>query len=146
MASAAVVQVQGLRALARDLQRAGTSDSSAVLVQMREAGRSAAEPVADAVRGAYPFDSGRLSGSVRVTATRTGASVRVGRASIPYAGPVDFGGYPGDRQYVRDGRYLYPTARAMFSGVQDKYSAALEVGFNTYPWTNTTTNGESVHD
>ena len=148
--SSAAVEVVGLKALARDVKRLGTAPD--LLVQMREAARQAAEPVAAAIRSALPRSNtdhaGRLAGSVRTTATRTGAAVRMGTAAVDYAGPVEFGGWPVGREYVADGRYMYPTAREsnMATTAATNYSAAIQRAVNGYNWTNTTKEGDAVHD
>lgn len=144
--AAPVVEVVGLKALARDLARASDPHAGELLVVMREAGRRAAQPVATAVAAAYPNVTGTLSGSVRVTASRSGAAVRVGKASVPYAGPVDFGGYPGDRPFLPNGRYLYPTAEGLAESAATLYNEELQKGLDSLPWTNTTDSAGSVHD
>ena len=107
------VEVIGLKALARDVKKMG--DSTDLLSQMREAARQATEPVAAAIREALPRSdtdhSGRLAGNIRTTATRTGSAIRMGSAGVPYAGPVEFGGWPDGREFLTDGRYMFPTAR-----------------------------------
>jgi hypothetical protein len=140
--AAPVVAVVGLNALNRDIKRA-TEDTSPIYAVMSRAGREAATPVASAVRSAYPVRSGRLGADVRVSATRSGAAVRVGRASVRYAGPVDFGGWPEGRQYLVDGRYLFPAATALASEAAQLYEAALAEGFDAFAWTNET---GAVHD
>lgn len=152
MASSRDIQVEviGLKALARDIKKMSGSDD--LLAQMREAARQATEPVATAIREALPRSdtdhAGRLAGNVRTTATRTGSAIRMGSAAIKYAGPVEFGGYPGDREFVADGRYMFPTARsANLSAIAAaKYSTALERTIDGYAWTNTTTEGDKVHE
>ena len=93
---------------------------------------------------------GALSGDVRTSGTKTGASVRVGRKTIPYAGWVDFGGTRPDsssRDYVPAGRYLFPAAQALASKSAETYGQALERLFDDPSiWTNTTTDGSAVHD
>jgi Bacteriophage HK97-gp10, putative tail-component len=147
MASQVSVQVVGLKSLMRDLKKLSDPRAGALVKAMQEAGRRAAEPIAEALRSAYPKGkTGRLRGSVRVTASRTGAAVRVGRKSIPYAGPVDFGGYPGDRAFIKDGRYLYPTMHAHQADAVHRYEQAVGKVVEGYDWTNTTTTAEGVHD
>jgi hypothetical protein len=150
MATDPQVAVVGLRALNRDLNRA-LDDRGPISKAMSQAGRTAAEPVAAAVRGALPHVSGTLAGDVRVNATRTGATVRMGRKTVPYAGWIDFGGtrhspHESTRDFVRTGRYLFPAAAGLAPKVAGLYSAALTEAFDTFPWENTTSNGESVHD
>jgi hypothetical protein len=143
MAAAAAVQVVGLRALFRDLNRMSDPRAGELTRAMAAAGRAAAEPVAEAVRSAYPSISGRLAGTVRVTGSRSGAAVRVGRKTVPYAGPVDFGGWPEGRPYVADGRYLYPAMRAHQPQAVAAYERAVAQVTGAYPWTNT---GGNPHD
>jgi hypothetical protein len=146
MANAPVVDVIGLRALQRDLAKATDPRAGELSAAMRKAGGAAAAPVAEAARGAVPVDSGRLSGDIRVNASRTGATVRMGRASVPYAGPVDFGGYPGDREYLAGGRYLFPAAQGLAGTVADRYSTEIQRALDGLDWTNSTSDGAAVHD
>jgi hypothetical protein len=50
----------------------------------------AAEVATDA-RSLAPRRSGRLAGDVRAGKAKTKATIAVGRASVPYAGPVNYG-------------------------------------------------------
>lgn len=150
-----MVEIAGLKELRRDLL---ALDKEYFAKAMVEAGMSVAEPIASAIRGALPHKSGRLAGSVRVGKVRTGATIRTGTKAIPYGGPVEFGGYPrpavlsaranrrgnvpaslltgryGGRPYQRGGRYIFPTAKAMTSAAEAKYSTAVEGAINRYPW------------
>ena len=97
---------------------------------------------------------GQLGGDIRVSATRTGAAVRMGRASIPYAGWVEFGGrrkspHNSTRPFVKTGRYLFPAANDLGVGplAAAAYSDAIARIFaSSGVWTNTTNDGGSVHD
>jgi hypothetical protein len=142
----AEVGVVGLRALARDFARAGDDRSGPLLKYLKDAGRAAATPVADAARSAYPHDTGTLAGDVRISSTRTGATVRAGRASVRYAGPVDFGGYPGERPMIPNGRYLFPAAHSLAETSARTYAEALQRGLDNFPWSNTTDQAASLHD
>ena len=152
MASAAAVGVVGMKALRRDINKQTTSTSSALYQAIRQAGREAAEPVAGLTRSVLPQDTGRLAGDVRVTATRTGAAVRMGRASIRYAGWVEFGGtrrapHVSTRAYDPRGRYLFPAAVRLAPESARLYAAALQrVLSSSSIWTNKTTNSGEVHD
>jgi hypothetical protein len=145
VAQAPTVAVIGLNALNRDIKRA-TDNAGPIYAVMSQAGRSAADPVAAQARGSYPSVTGRLASDVRVTATRSGAAVRVGRSSVPYAGPVDFGGWPEGRQFMTNGRYLFPAASSLASEAAQLYDEALQRGFNDFNWTNTTNEAGSVRD
>lgn len=144
------VAIVGLNALARDLKR--LPDSDTLLKALRESARTAAQPVAAAVQAAIPHVSGNLAGSVRVYATRTGATIREGnKTDVLYAGPADFGGWPPRRStsypFQPEGRWLYPTAkRADLSDVALRaYTAAIQKAVDEFNWTNEG-GAESVHD
>jgi hypothetical protein len=145
------VGVVGVRALLRDLERAG-EPTGPLVAALKQAGTEAATPVADAARAAMPrvdtslHPAGTLAGDIRVTATKTGAAVRMGRASIRYAGPVEFGGYPAGRPYLPQGRYLFPAATRLGPEAARTYSDALEAALARMSWTNQTTSPGSVHD
>ena len=51
----------------------------------------AAEIVVDGAKRIAPVRTGALAASIRAAAVRTGGRVRVGNASVPYAGPIHFG-------------------------------------------------------
>jgi hypothetical protein len=147
MAQQAQVQVIGLKALARDLKKMG-APGGPLLAEMRQAGLTAAEPVASITRGRLPQDTGRLAGDVRVTATRTGAAVRMGRGSLRYAGWVEFGGtrrapWVSTRPYDSRGRYLFPAAFEMAGHSARLYSDAVNRAVAGFTWTN---EGDDPHD
>lgn len=147
MAPAAQVAVVGMNALRRDLRRLSEDVSGPLFEALKKAGRAAAEPVAAATRAALPHVTGTLAGDVRVFASRTGAGVRVGRAAVRYAGPVEFGGWPPGRDFVRDGRYLFPAARGLAEASARAYSDELERVFSrSSVWTNATANVEAIRD
>lgn len=147
MAAQAQVQVVGLRALNRDLKRM-TGDTGPLYKALAAAGRAAAEPVAAVTRSTLPQVSGRLAGDVRVTASRSGAAVRMGRSSLRYAGWVEFGGHrKTPHQSFRDfnprGRYLFPAAVQLASVAARRYTDATNRALEQFPWTNT---GGDPHD
>jgi hypothetical protein len=119
---------------------------------LAEAGRTAADPVASAARSSLPqldtpeHPAGTMANDVRLVGAKTGAGVKMGRASLPYAGPLEFGGWPPGRDMVPDGRYLFPAARDLASTSAELYSVALQRGFDAAVWTNETTNAEAIHD
>jgi hypothetical protein len=149
-AKAPQVEVVGMRALNRDIQRL-TDDRGPLNKLMSAAGRQAAEPVAAATRSRLPQVSGRLAGDVRVTASRSGAAVRMGRSNLRYAGWVEFGGtrktpHRSSRPFLTQGRYMFPAAAQLAPVSARLYSDAVTRAFETYPWSNTTSAGGSVHD
>ena len=155
MADDPVVAVVGLKALSKDINKLADDTKGPLFKAIQQAGKTAAEPVAAATRSALPHsdrrtpDAGRLAGSVRTAGTRTGASVRMGSKAVPWAGWVEFGGtrhrpFVSSREFVRDGRYLFPAARGLAERSEQLYSDALERVFETSGvWTNP---GDEVHD
>jgi hypothetical protein len=148
--AAPVVALVGLRAFQRDVLKL-TADRGPLVALFRRAGLAAAEPVADAARAALPQQSGRLAGDVRASGSRTGGTVRMGRASVRYAGWVEFGGrrrvpHESARDYTPQGRYLFPNARQLAPRAETLYTQALNDGLASFPWTNQTADGGAVHD
>jgi hypothetical protein len=147
MAQAPQVQILGAKALLRDMAKLG-SDTGALNKQMSAAARHAVEPVADVARSTLPQVSGRLAGDVRVSATKSGAAVRMGRSSLRYAGWVEFGGHrraphESSRDYDPRGRYLFPAALRLSGEVAADYSTAIQRALDGFQWTN---GGNTAHD
>jgi hypothetical protein len=145
MAAAPEVAVVGMGALRRDLARLG-ADTGPLNRQLAAAGRRAIEPVAEAARSAVPKNTGTLAGDIRVSGTKSGATVRMGRAKIPYAGPVEFGGWPPGRPFVKDGRYLFPAARALAGAAATEYAPAVQAALDAFDWSNVTGDPAAVRD
>jgi hypothetical protein len=82
----AVVEVDGVRELRRSLKRAGDD-----LGDLKDANAEVAGMVAGRASSLAPRVSGRLAGSVRGNRAAASAVVKVGGASLPYAGPVHWG-------------------------------------------------------
>ena len=146
-----VVGIVGARALRKDLDRLASDVNGPLFNAMKRAGYHAVQPIVPATRAALPKQgTGRLAGSVRASAYRSGAAVRMGKSQVPYAGWIEFGGRRPDgsnREYRPGGRYLFPAARDLAADAAKDYSAALEQLFGSSGiWTNTTTNPGSVHD
>jgi hypothetical protein len=71
-----------------------------------------ADQAAGDTRVKVPYLTGKLAGSIRskLAKSERKATVRMG-GRVPYAGWIEFGGTRG-RAYVKQGRYLFPTAQA----------------------------------
>lgn len=155
MADDPVVGVIGIKALSKDINQLTDDVRSPLFKAIQAAGRVAAEPVAAATRSDLPRsdrhtpDDGMLAGTVRTSGTRTGAAVRMGSRQVPWAGWVEFGGtrhqpFRSSRDYVKDGRYMFPAARGLAERSASLYSDALERVFaSSGVWTNP---GDQVHD
>jgi hypothetical protein len=126
---------------------------------LKAAARTIADPVAARARESIPVSDRQASrwytpGKMvpKVSLTRTGAGVRMGTPSFPYAPWNEFGGnrhapHESHRYFLARGRYLYPAAYALAPGLAPKYAAALGKVLNDSSlWTNSTDNPEGVHD
>lgn len=80
------IRVEGASELRRTLKRAGDD-----LGDLKSAHGDAAGIVTAASRTRSPKRSGRLAASVRGSGAATTATIRAGRASVPYAGPIHWG-------------------------------------------------------
>lgn len=98
--------------------------------QLRKGLNAVAEMVADEAAQRVPVDTGALRSSIRARSTQSEGRVVMGRARVPYAGWIEFGGTiaprgaPVLRPYVKEGRYLFPSADEMQAKIR-KESAKL---------------------
>jgi phage gpG-like protein len=161
MAAQALAQVVGLKALMKDVNRLTKDERGPLFAAMKEAGYNAVKPVVPAARGALPVSDrkagsshrpGALAGSLRASAYRSGAAVRMGSKSVPYAGWVEFGGtrkrpHASSRPFLRNGRYLFPAAEANAPRAVREYTSSINRLFGkTAIWTNATDSEGSIHD
>lgn len=82
----ATVTVDGLARLSRTLGKAGRD-----VEDLKDAHVRVAEVVIAAARVTGPRRSGRLVADLRPSRAKGRASVLLGRASVPYAGPIHWG-------------------------------------------------------
>ena len=107
------VEVGGLAQLNRGL-RAIDKDAPK---ELRLALNSAADLLVDAAGPKIPTVSGAARRSLVARSTRTSARIAVGGKKAPYYPWLDFGGQgriqgrPAPREFLREGRYIYPTLR-----------------------------------
>jgi hypothetical protein len=124
-----------------------SDDAGPLNKALAAAGKSAVAPVVAAVQATVPRVSGDLAGTIRSSGTKSGAAVRMGSAAVPYAGAVDFGGYPPDSYpYESGGRYLFPAAETLASTAADLYAQGTQHALDAFAWTNETNNAKAVHD
>ena len=115
------VKVVGLS----ELRRACSVMGEEMRLYLREELKKLAGVVVTRTKPKIPVITGAAAGSVRAVIAGGGAAVRAGSAAVPYYGWLDFGGiirhYPHanihhtmqhliKRPFIREGRYLYPTA------------------------------------
>ena len=126
MAAGPPVKVYGLDEFARGARKlAGNIDEAA-----GDDLQSVADMAANTVRATVPRRTGRMAGSVSSGRRGRRAAVSYG---VPYAGWIDYGGTRG-RPYVRQGRYLYPTARAAADEAERASEDAARKEIRTMIW------------
>jgi hypothetical protein len=86
MATGGGVRVEGLAALTRDLQKFGVG-----IEDLKEVFGAVAAEGAQLASSFAPKVSGRLAGDVRGNRAKSKAVIAVGRASVKYAGPINYG-------------------------------------------------------
>jgi hypothetical protein len=120
------VEVEGLRTLRRTLKTAGLDlqdlkdahDEVAQLVVRRS------DPYAPrSARGSNRGPSGTLAATVRGSGVQSGAVVRLGRATVPQAGPI-YWGHPA--RHIVGRQWVHETAAATQGEWTGTYLAALE--------------------
>jgi hypothetical protein len=98
---------------------------------LRVALNQAAELLVDETRPKIPKVTGAAARSLVARSTRTAARVGVGGPKAPYYPWLDFGGQgriagrPAAREFIREGRYVYPTLREIRPEIEAKLQRAL---------------------
>ena len=110
-----IVRITGLRELNAALKRMDAD----LPKEIKAALNTASEELVRQASSKVPKRTGRAAGTYRAAATRTAARVRVGGARAKYVPWLEFGGEgrikgrPSKRQFITEGRYLYPTLRKL---------------------------------
>lgn len=81
------LEIEGLKQVQRTLK----DFSKATRDEMKEVHREAGEIVVEGALRIVPFRTGRLAASLKSNPTMRQGRVRVGSASVPYAGAIHFG-------------------------------------------------------
>lgn len=130
MPSGLRIEVEGVQTLARTLRKVGDEESRGFLLA---ANKEAAASVEVAARPSIPVRSGRLVGSLRSTGTAKGGVVLLGKARVPYAGPLHFGwfaarvwGRTKARRPIKPGLWLYHALDRRRGEVEDIYYRRLD--------------------
>lgn len=151
-----VVQVDGLRALSRDLTKLG--DAGAPLIaEIKKAAKTAAQPVLVKARSSWPLtgiDHKHHDDSLRISPTKTGATIREGGKAYGGTGWLEFGGYRrqprggyAQRDRMPNGRYLFPAAQGLASTAGPAFSDAVQqILDRSSVWTNSGSEATAVHD
>lgn len=129
------VRIEGLREFNRAVRKASNETAKQLRREMK---RRVAEPAAQRVRANVPVDSKRWQRAIRPGATQRGAHITWGRASVPYAPWIEFGGRrrhgPGGaavatRTRVAEGRYVYPEVGRARGDAIEEAQRVLEEAF-----------------
>jgi hypothetical protein len=147
MAAQMKIEVRGMKEV-----RAGMKACEQDLKDLTRANKALAKVAEADIREAVPSKSGKWRGAIKGGATRTAAKVVWGRASVPYAPWIEFGGtvaWKGrggmtraniathgivrtvaymsiKRPRVASGRYVYPTAEANAEKYLEVYTDLLD--------------------
>lgn len=114
-------EIEGLR----EVQKALNKFSDATRKEMQSTHLQAAEIVVGASKRFVPIKTGALAQSIRAAAVMSGGRVKVGSASVPYAGPIHFG-WPARR--IKPQAFIYDaldTRRGEVSRLYEKRIAVL---------------------
>jgi hypothetical protein len=121
------VEVKGLAEFSRGLRKL---DSEAPK-QLRVGLNSAAELLIGKTRPLIPSRTGAARASLKARSTRTSARIAVGGRKAGYYPWLDFGGQgrhkgrPAKREFIKGGRYLYPTLGKVRPQILDQLDAAI---------------------
>ncbi|MET8150253.1 HK97 gp10 family phage protein [Actinoplanes sp. NPDC049668] len=123
----AKIEVGGLAQLSRGL-RAVDADAPK---ELRLALNAAAQLLVDQAKPEVPSVSGAARRSMVARSTRTSARVGVGGKRAPYFPWLDFGGQgrvagrPAPREFLREGRYIYPTLRRIRPQIEEQLQQSI---------------------
>lgn len=81
------LEIEGLKEVLYDLRALGDATKN----DMKETHRRAGEIVIEGAKRYVPVRTGNLLNSLRSNPTQRMGRVRIGSASVPYAGPIHFG-------------------------------------------------------
>ena len=121
------VEVTGLSQLSRGLK---ALDAGAPK-ELRIALNDAAQLLVDRARPDVPSVTGAARRSMVARSTRTSARVAVGGKRAPWFPWLDFGGQgrvagrPAPREFLREGRYVYPTLRRIRPEIERQLSESI---------------------
>lgn len=121
------IQIVGLAQFRRNLRDLDTALPRA----LRLAGNEAANLVVDAARVTVPRRSGKAAASIKAKSSQSATRITSGGARAPYMPWLDYGGRVGKnntarREFIKDGRYVYPAFRRERPNVEKVLREALE--------------------
>ena len=121
------VEVVGLAQISRSLKAVDAQAPK----ELRIALNTVSDVLIGAVRPKIPEVSGASRRSLVARSTRTSARIAVGGKTAPWYPWLDFGGQgrikgrPAPREFIREGRYLYPTLREIRPRIEQELRDAI---------------------
>ena len=113
----ATIQVEGAAELRRAMKHMERD-----LKDLTKIHKAAAAPVMERSKDLVPRVSGALGRTIRLSATRTRASILAGRSGVPYAGPIHYGWR---RRNIEPHPFLTDAIAEKRSEVVDIYGMAI---------------------
>ena len=117
-----------VRVDAKQLRKQLRSLDRSLLKDMKQANKDAAEVVARQAKIEVPRRTGRLGKAIGVLASQTKGQVRVGSASVPYAGPIHFGNprKKGRLGVIRPNPFVYAALDKRRAAVLEVYRGRVQ--------------------
>ena len=121
------IAVGGLAQLSRALKAVDADAPKALRLGLNDA----AQLLIDEARPTVPEVSGAARRSMVARSTRTSARVAVGGKKAPHFPWLDFGGQgrvagrPAPRDFITEGRYIYPTLRRVRPQIEARLQASI---------------------
>ncbi len=116
--AAGAITVEGAKQVRAGLKRAGLD-----VDDLKAAHKAVADMIVERSDSRAPRRSGALAADVRAAGTAREAIVRVGRARVPYAGPIHWG-WP--KRNIAPNPWLWTTARNLEDRELSMYLDALQ--------------------
>lgn len=114
------VEIEGVKSLARNLRKAGEEGARDFLLA---ANKEAAQIVESAARPKIPQRTGRLAASLKSSGSARGGVVQVGKARVPWAGPIHFGWH---KRNIKPQPFLYIALDDRRVQVEETFMKRLE--------------------
>lgn len=125
------IKVEGLKETIKDLQALGVEKQKFVDINLE-----AAEILMSAARPLIPVRTGKLAGSMRASKTVQYAQVSLGRAKIPYAGPIHYGWFYDRNNFIKKNiqpnPFLSKALRQNYDEIIKRYNESVQKVLNTF--------------
>ncbi|WP_062208843.1 hypothetical protein [Demequina oxidasica] len=112
------VEVEGMRKALREMEKLGVD-----VEDMKDVFSGIATEAARVMEGLAPSKSGALRASIRGNRAKNKAVVRIGKARVPYAGPINYG-WP--KRNIRPANFTARTDAVMEEKAEDMLLDGIE--------------------